>query len=198
MFSFCGQTGIWDNIAINIETIKTRFIKCPNEKANRHFEGSNRQIGGSNRQIIVANRHFACLDKGKGVWNMRKKRQKGQCTKIQISKSEEICRCYDKLTKAYAYQLDGDDGIAEFSMNVLLDFDKYTAISKVPTLLEPYMTDFLVKRMDGSIAVRECVFRHVLSRKHVIDLLQISMDYWLQQGISDWGIVIDAAKDESL
>ena len=39
--------------------------------------------------------------------------------------------------------------------------------------------------------VRECVFRDKLMKPLTIKMLDASRDYWLEQGVEDWGIVIN-------
>lgn len=56
---------------------------------------------------------------------------------------------------------------------------------------ETYTTDFVLHYDDGHTAVREAVFRSFLSRPSVAEKLELSRRYWQQQGISDWGIIID-------
>ena len=56
---------------------------------------------------------------------------------------------------------------------------------------ETYTTDFVLHYDDGHTAVREAVFRSYLSRPSVAEKLELSRRYWQQQGISDWGIIID-------
>ena len=56
---------------------------------------------------------------------------------------------------------------------------------------ETYTTDFVLHYDDGHTAIREAVFRSYLSRPSVAEKLELSRRYWQQQGISDWGIIID-------
>ena len=121
---------------------------------------------------------------------MRKKRQKGRCSKMKLNKAQEICKCYDKIQDAFAHKLADDDNVNEFSMNVYLNFEKADLPGEsIPP--EPYTTDFLIRWNDGSLAVRECVFRRMLSYPSAAKNLQTSKEYWEQKGVSDWGIVIE-------
>ena len=56
---------------------------------------------------------------------------------------------------------------------------------------EDYMTDFLCTKQDGDLMVRECVFRSKLSLPRTCKLLDISREYWLKRGVTDWAIVIE-------
>lgn len=114
---------------------------------------------------------------------MRKKNYKGRCMKMHMSKSKETVRVYDDLQSAYANILQNDASIQEFQCNVRLDDTEY-------------MTDFLCVQTDGAMMVRECVFRKLLTKPMTVKLLDMSRNYWLNHGISDWGIVIDAETEE--
>ena len=53
------------------------------------------------------------------------------------------------------------------------------------------MSDFLCTKKKKKKMVRECVQRKHLTKPLTVKLLDISRDYWLGQGIEDWGVVIN-------
>ena len=114
---------------------------------------------------------------------MRKKGYRGvRCEKRTIPKCKGVCRTYDELQSKYADVLAADDTVAEIRCNVLmqgLDIGEYT-------------TDFVCSRTDGTVFVRECVYRRLLNRRKTIEMLDASQRYWYGQGICDWKIVTDA------
>lgn len=113
---------------------------------------------------------------------MRKKNYKGRCEKRALSKCESICKTYDKIQYAFADILQADSDIKEFRCNVLLD-----------GLLEgEYTSDFVCIKSNGDYMVRECVFRKLLTKPLTVKLLDVSREYWLKHGVTDWGLVIDA------
>ena len=57
-----------------------------------------------------------------------------------------------------------------------------------------YTTDFLCILENGDIMVRECVSRDHLTKPMTAKLLDISRNYWLNRGVKDWGLVINAEK----
>ena len=59
---------------------------------------------------------------------------------------------------------------------------------------DDYTTDFVCTKKDGDLLVRECVFRKHLMKPMTVKLLDLSKEYWLKRGVTDWGIVIDAQK----
>lgn len=109
---------------------------------------------------------------------MRTKNIKDRCTKRKLKKCEEIAKTYDKIQTAYADVLDRDQNVKNIRCNVPLDD-------------EDYMTDFLCTKQDGDLMVRECVYRSKLSLPRTCKLLDISREYWLKRGVTDWAIVIE-------
>ena len=112
---------------------------------------------------------------------MRKKGYKGRCEKKDLSKSQEVCRTYDAIQSNYADILQNDNDIQEIRCNVLLEGLSEGA----------YTSDFVCVKSDGDLMVRECVFRKFLKKPMTVKLLDVSRNYWLHHGVSDWGMVID-------
>ena len=115
---------------------------------------------------------------------MRKKNYKGGCEKRTLSKSKEVCRFYDAIQSKYADVLQEDKDIEEICCNVPLE--------KLPE--GEFTSDFLCVKKNGDYMVMECVRRKYLQKPMTVKLLDISRNYWLKNGVSDWGIVIDAEK----
>lgn len=115
---------------------------------------------------------------------MRKKNYKGRCEKRTLSKCKDVCRSYDAVQFAYADMLESNKDIKEIRCNVLLD-----------SLDEgKYTSDFVCTKTNNDLMVRECVFRKHLSKPLTVKLLDVSREYWLKHGVTDWGIVTDADK----
>lgn len=115
---------------------------------------------------------------------MRKKGYKGRCEKRTLSKCKEVCKTYDAIQAAYAEVLQECDEVKEIRCNVLLDGLE----------IGEYTSDFVCVKPDGDLMVRECVFRKFLMKPMTVKLLDASREYWLNHGVSDWGLVIDAEK----
>lgn len=115
---------------------------------------------------------------------MRKKGYKGRCEKRTLSKSKEVCRLYDAIQSKYADMLQDNPEVKEIRCNVLLE-----------GLAEgEYTSDFVCVKVDGDLIVRECVFRKFLAKPMTVKLLDASRKYWINHGVADWGLVIDAEK----
>ena len=119
-------------------------------------------------------------DKAKGHYEMRKLHYKGRCTKKTLSKCKDICRTYDKIQTAFADWLQENEEIVSFQCNVKIEIG----------VKDPYTTDFYAEKKDGTVLVRECVWRKNLSRPTTCRLLDLSRNYWLSHGVEDWGIMI--------
>ena len=116
-----------------------------------------------------------------GGASMRKKGYKGRCEKRVLEKSKEVCRLYDAIQSKYADMLQEHKDIKEIRCNVSLEGLE----------IGEYTSDFVAVKADGDLMVRECVFRKFLTKPLTVKLLDASRQYWLNHGVSDWGIVID-------
>ena len=115
---------------------------------------------------------------------MRRKNFKGRCKKRMLEKSKEVCRFYDELQALYANRLQACEKIKEIRCNVLLDGLE----------VGDYTSDFVCVKSNGDLMVRECVYRKFLTKPMTVKLLDASCEYWLNHGVSDWGLVIDEEK----
>ena len=116
---------------------------------------------------------------------MKKVDYKGRCIKRQLSKCKDVCRSYSEMQDDYARFLQINDDVKAFSCNVQLADDHET---------ESYTSDFVITLADGTLRVRECVYRKHLERPSTARLLDLSKEYWLSKGVVDWGIVVDVIK----
>jgi len=110
---------------------------------------------------------------------LRKKNFKGRCEKRTLSKCRETVRTYDVIQYVYADILQNDSTITEIKCNIQLEEMDYTS-------------DFVCVKADQDYMVRECVQRKHLTKPMTVKLLDMSRTYWLNHGVSDWGLVIDA------
>lgn len=115
---------------------------------------------------------------------MRKKNYKGRCEKRILSKCKDVCRTYDSIQYVYADIIQNDDDIKTFKCNVLL-----VGLSE-----GEYTSDFVCTKTNNDLMVRECVNRKFLTKPLTVKLLDASRNYWMQHGVTDWGLVIDEEK----
>ena len=114
---------------------------------------------------------------------MRKKVQKSRCVKRTLDKMEGVCKAYDAVQNAYADVLVANEEVVNIRCNVWLEgLGEETE----------YTSDFVCTKKDGTLMVRECVFRDKIGLPRTAKLLNISRKYWISHGVEDWGIVINA------
>lgn len=116
---------------------------------------------------------------------MRSKNYKGRCVKKTVSKCEDVCRLYDRVQEVYVDNLQDNPDVVSFQCNVYLEGLE----------VGEFTSDFVAVKKDGSLMVRECVWRKNIQRPRTLKLLDASRDYWRARGVEDWGIVIDAEKE---
>ena len=88
---------------------------------------------------------------------MIKKNYKGRCIKKSVEKSKEVCKIYNDIQLAYLDILHSKDDVIDIQCNVSLVGDE----------TEEYCTDFLCRKLNGNLMVRECVFRKTRVLKNI-------------------------------
>lgn len=114
---------------------------------------------------------------------MNVKNYKGRITKSTVPKVNGICKTYSPLQDAYVQILSKKEDIAEINCHFHL---------KGLMAEKQYTSDFVCKKRDGSLLVRETVLTSSLKRVNTAHLLELSQNYWAEKNVSDWGIVTDA------
>ena len=117
---------------------------------------------------------------------MKKLNYKGRCEKRTSPKSNEICRTYNAIQRSYLDVLEKDEIIIEIHCNVPL-----TGFQDARNTGKEYSSDFVCKKSNNELMVRECVYKKYLEKPLTIELLDGSRNYWKKHGIIDWGIVVD-------
>ena len=107
-------------------------------------------------------------------------RHSDRCDKQTLSKCEGVCKTYSPLQAAYAKKLQNDDTVESFLCNQPIEIEG------------DYTTDFVIRRLDGSVTIRECIEIDDLMKLKNAKLMDQSRCYWLKRGITDWGIVTSA------
>ena len=136
------------------------------------------------RKISAQKRMFFPFSTSKkdGKLPMRNSNTHSLTIKRQLNKCKSVFNAYNELQYAYGLKLDNNTDIVEIRCNVkLVDCPK----------TESYTTDFYCIKIGGEIMVRECVDKAKLLKPTTLKLLDISRNYWLSKGITDWGIVLN-------
>ncbi len=113
---------------------------------------------------------------------MRNSKTHSVTMKKKLNKCKTVFSAYNDIQYKYGVQLDSNQEIANIECNVKLvgctEGDYYT-------------TDFYCTKTNGEFLVRECVDKNKLLKPMTVKLLDISRNYWLSKGITDWGIVLN-------
>lgn len=117
---------------------------------------------------------------------MMKKNFKGSCQKRKMQKCKDVVRTYNALQTAYAERLEKEEDIVEFQCNVMMAGLEIGA----------YTSDFVCQKQNGELRVRECVERKFLMKPMTVKLLDVSREYWMRCGVTDWGIVTNEKHGE--
>lgn len=115
---------------------------------------------------------------------MRNKKTHGVTFKKKLNKCKLVFFAHNELQYKYGDYLDANEEIVEIKCNVPIECE----------LGDTYTTDFYCIKTNGEVLVRECVYKEKLLKPQTIKMLDASRNYWLSQGITDWGIVLDADK----
>lgn len=116
---------------------------------------------------------------------MRNKNTHSITLKKKLNKCAAVFNAYHELQYEYGERLDADPEIVEIKCNVPIE---------PPELEGAFTTDFYCVKKDGTVCVRECVYREKLLRPKTIQMLDACRSYWLSKGIRDWGIVLNASQ----
>lgn len=113
---------------------------------------------------------------------MRNSKTHSITMKKKLKKCQSTFNAYNELQYAYGIKLDDNEDIIDIQCNV-----------KLPSCPEGeyYRTDFYCVKSNGEIMIRECVYKDKLLKPMTAKLLDISRNYWLSKGITDWGIVLN-------
>lgn len=113
---------------------------------------------------------------------MRNKNNHSITIKKKLSKCRLIFYAYSDLQYKYGCQLDTSSEITEIKCNVPM---------KGCELGDGYTTDFYCVKNHGEVFVRECVYKDKLLKPLTIKMLDASRNYWISNGVLDWGIVLN-------
>lgn len=118
---------------------------------------------------------------------MKKKSYRGsRCEKRSMSKcADGVARTYNAIESNYAQKLEDDPEVKEFRCQVPLEGLE----------IGEYCSDFVAVKVDGDLKVRECVYRKHLVKPMTAKLLDVSRNYWMRRGVTDWGIVVEKKED---
>ena len=112
---------------------------------------------------------------------MHNSNSRSKTIKKKLNKCKNIFYAYSNLQFEYGNTLDMNDDVVEIKCNVKLNGCD---------LGDTYTSDFVCVKSNGEIMVRECVEKSKLLKPLTCKMLDSSRNFWLSNGVSDWGIII--------
>lgn len=130
---------------------------------------------------------------------MEKLDAKGLEIRLQSVKNNSVVIVHSQEARLFFKLLEDDDSILSYETNVpLADWQRKISsagLRKVYMELE-WTTDFVLSFADGHTGVRELVTKEQLTKRAVIERLEISRRYWKQASVLDWKVVVAVPENE--
>lgn len=110
-------------------------------------------------------------------------------------KNQQMVCVHSRRARDFAKFLEQQVWVKSYQTCVPLELDRFQHVNPVDIRGEylqiSWTTDILICQADGQMAVREFVDAKDLSKKAIIEKLELSRRYWSILDISDWKLVIN-------
>lgn len=115
-------------------------------------------------------------------------------------KNGAMVMVHTQFARDYAKFLETRDDIASYEAGYPLETERFVHVSPVgirPSYFQSkWVSDFMICCADGSCGIRELVTEAQLSKRAVVEKLELSRRYWAGRDIADWKIVVMGEKGE--
>lgn len=96
--------------------------------------------------------------------------------------------------RVIAQRLEEDNSVGSYETNIKLKTDQFAYISSIdirPQYFQvQWSSDFLIRHKDGHMVVLEVVEESELSKRAVIEKLELSRRYWKMMRVAKWYVVV--------
>ena len=110
------------------------------------------------------------------------------------SKNDKIICIHSKWARDYAKYLEQQPWVQSYQAVVPLepDYMQYVSPIDIRSLYfkSEWATDFLIRFVDGRKGVRELVHREDLTKRAMVERLELSRRYWAVRDIDEWKVVL--------
>lgn len=110
------------------------------------------------------------------------------------SKNDKIICIHSKWARDYAKYLEQQPWVQSYQAVVPLEPDYMQRVSPVDIrslyFKGEWATDFLIRFVDGRKGVRELVHREDLTKRAMVERLELSRRYWAVRDIDEWKVVL--------
>ena len=110
------------------------------------------------------------------------------------SKNDKIICIHSKWARDYAKYLEQQPWVQSYQAVVPLEPDYMQYVSPVDIrslyFKSEWATDFLIRFVDGRKGVRELVYKEDLTKRAIVERLELSRRYWAVRDIDEWKVVL--------
>ena len=110
------------------------------------------------------------------------------------SKNDKIICIHSKWARDYAKYLEQQPWVQSYQAVVPLepDYMQYVSPIDIRSLYfkSEWATDFLIRFVDGRKGVRELVHKEDLTKRAIVERLELSRRYWAVRDIDEWKVVL--------
>ena len=110
------------------------------------------------------------------------------------NKNDQIICIHSKWARDYAKYLEQQPWVQSYQAVVPLepDYMQYVSPIDIRSLYfkSEWATDFLIRFVDGRKGVRELVHREDLTKRAMVERLELSRRYWAVRDIDEWKVVL--------
>ena len=125
---------------------------------------------------------------------MDKARIKTRDIRFFSNKNDQIICIHSKWARDYAKYLEQQPWVQSYQAVVPLEPDYMQYVSPVDIrslyFKSEWATDFLIRFVDGRKGVRELVHREDLTKRAMVERLELSRRYWAVRDIDEWKVVL--------
>ena len=125
---------------------------------------------------------------------MNRSQEKQRSIRFFSEKNETMLTVHSREARKYAERLEARADIKNYEVSAALDLGKFQYINPIDIRREylsgEWFSDFLLHFEDGSLGVRELVEKNSLTKRAVVERLELSRRYWSLFDIRDWKLVI--------
>lgn len=128
--------------------------------------------------------------------------KKGRSISFYSGKNESMITVYSQEVKGYADSLETNSDVKNYEVHVPLSKDLYININPIDIrkvyFEEEWTSDFLLHYIDGTLGVRELVWKDALNKRAVIEQIELSRRYWSLKDVKDWKLVVLERKQQNV
>lgn len=125
---------------------------------------------------------------------MEKAQTKTRDIRFFSTKNDAMVTVHSPKARKYAGILEAREDVVKYECCVALESKAYIHVSRAgirKSYFEmPWSTDFILHYIDGRFGVREMAAVKDMMKAAVLEKLEFSRRYWIQQGVLDWKILI--------